>query len=483
MAKDVNIHVKAKGTQQTKQQLDSVGKATEGVGQKAKKGAAGVDKLSGSASKARGLFSRFTSGLTGWATKLIGITAIIAAVTKAINIQGEALKEHARIAEEQRKKLLSLQYLGEFFAERPQLRKEVAAHAEFGRRPFTEVAEAWYVLRSQASRMTPEQRRGILREASELGRMYPEAPLTDLVNMFTLYAKATRAQDLNQVQNVLLQTITEAGGGMADVSRFMPMFLGTGMAGGLTGAQAAGLWAYATTLPEAGRPERATTALTNVLMALQGKGTPEAQKMLRQFGIRPEMGFFEQMEILAAQREAGRFGLPQAELLGQREGAAMLLGLLREPQAMKETIANIVAAGVGRRDITRDMITRLMGADEVARLEEENRLEDIRIENLKARDKKAQLWEALLRKYERGMREEDLPEIRIDIELGLLRLLGGVGGAAWLEEKSTMQRRINGAIEGPTIINIEHNETIYEPTAGTAADRGIGERSSPEDIR
>jgi len=491
MAKDVNIHVKAKGTQQTKQQLDGVGKSTEGVGK-------GVDKLSGSTEKARGFFSRFTSGLMGWAAKLGSVAAIIAGVTRAINIQGEALKEHARIAEEQQKKLLSLQAMGEFYKERPQLRKEVAAYAEFGRRPFTEVAEAWYVLRSQAARMTPQQRRGILRESLELGRMYREAPLADLINMFTLYAKATQAQDLNQVQNVLLQTITEAGGGMADVSKLMPTFLGPGMAGGLTGPEAAGLWAYATTLPEAGGPQRATTALRNVLLALQGKGTPEAQKMLKGFGVRPGMGFFEQMGILTTQQQVGRFGLSQAELLAGREGASMLLGLLREPQAMRETIANIVAAGAGRRDITRETLAGLMGTDEIARLEEESAYLDVAIENLKGRDVKAQRWNVYLKEYKRRMLAEGRPETFIKWQLWKYRKIAELGlppevAEDWMQPYGEYTEPPEFGYPLPEIkppgpetlgpVSIHyHHDMYYLPTAGSAADRGIGTRTGPLDL-
>ena len=474
MAKDVNIHVKAKGAAQTKQQLDQVGKSTEGVGKKAKKGAAGVDKLSGSAEKAQGRFSKFASGLLAWGAGLIGITATITAVTNAIKVQAEALKEHARIAEEQQKKLLKLQAMGEFYKERPQLRKEVAALAEFGVKPFEEVAEAWYVLRSQAGRMTPEQRRGILKESLELGRMYPEAPLTDLVNMFTLYAKATRAKDLNQVQNVLLQTITEAGGGMADVSKFMPLFLGPAMAGGLTGPEAAGLWAGATTLPEAGTPQMATTALRNILLALQGKGgPPEAQKMLRRFGIRPGMGFFEQMEILAAQREAGRFGLPQAELLAERAGAPMLLGMLRESQAMRETIANVVGAAAGGRDITRETLIGLMGADEFARLEENIRQENIRIENIKGRDIRALRWKDFIRREERKMREAGKPDWLIRHELRMLWLTREASGAP-----AEVGEPAESAEETLSPVSIHyHRDTYYLPTTGSAADRGIGTRT------
>ena len=473
MAKDVNIHVKAKGTQQTKQQLDGVGKSTEGVGDKAKKGADGVDKLSGSASKAHGLFSRFTSGLIGWATKLIGITAIIAGITKAINIQKQALEEHARIAEEQQKKLLSLQYLGEFFKERPQLRKEVAAYAEFGRRPFTEVAEAWYNLRSKAARLSPQQRGAIMREALELGRTQPEAPLQTIVDMFSLYAKQTGAADINRVQNIIQQTITEAGGGAADVAKYMPMFLPVGMAGGLTGPQAAGLWSYVTT--QMAEPSMATTGLRAVFMALQGRGTPESQKMLQQLGITPQMGFFQKIQALSAQQRAGGFGLGRAELLAGREGAPVLLSMLARPGEMMETISNVVGAGRGRRDITRDMITQLMSADEVARLEEESRRLDITLENIKGRDVRAQRWTVYLKDYENRLREAGLSEYRIAYSLWWARQFAGFGAEPGTGE---FFYRPEGVAESPNEIHI-HNDTIYNPTVGSKERMG-GPRTTSE---
>lgn len=491
MAKDINIHVKTQGAQQTKQQLDDIGKSSKRVGDSAsrggRKGAEGINELSESTAKTEGRFGKLKSSIASWVTGLVGITAIIAGITKAIRVQSEAIKEHARIAAEQQKKLISLQLMSDFYKERPQLRKEVAAYAELGRRPFEEVAEAWYTLRSQAGRMTSEQRQGILREALEMGRAYPEAPLTDLVNMFTLYAKATNAQDLNQVQNVLMQTITEAGASMGGVSKFMPQFLGPAMTGGLTGAEAAGLWAYATTLPEAGGIEKASTAIRNLLLILQGEGsTPEAQEMLRGFGVVPGMKFFDQLTILASQRQAGRFGLPQALSLAGRESASMLMGLLKEPEKMYETIENVVRAGAGQRDITAEALEGLMATDEVARLEEEGRRFDVKIQNIKGQDVKALRWITALKEYESLMREAGVPETWIDFQLwgaekfaafGATPPAGG-GVELWSKQfNQDIVRLREPSRSAPTIIHYHYEQIMnLNPVAG---DDERGPRNEP----
>lgn len=472
MAKDINIHLKTQGAAQTKQQLEEVGGASqrvgETVGRGGKRGADGMDKMSQSADKAQSRFGKLGASIKSWVVGLVGITAAISAITRAIRTQIQAIEEHARIASEQQKKLISLQAMGEFYKERPELRKEVAAYAELGRRPFEEVAEAWYMLRSQAGRLTGKQRGGIMTQALELGRMYPEAPLTDLVNMFALYTKATQGRDINRIQNVLLQTITEAGGGMGEVSKFMPTILGPAMAAGLTGPQAAGLWSYVTTLPEAGGVARGTVALRNIFLALQGKGTPESQKMLQQFGMAPGMGFFQQMQMLTAQRQAGRFGLPQAELLAGREGAAMLLGLMAQPQAMRETIANVVGAARGRRDITRETLEGIMGTDEFARLEEMRRLLNIQIANIKGGDPRALKWDVYFKEYEKGMREAGWPEAAIDAALMIERLAGAT--VPWGVEKriQSIRREFGeGAIvEGAPVI-INDNSMNYYPRVGS----------------
>jgi len=464
MAKDVNIHVKAKGTEQTKQKLDGVGKSTEGVGK-------GVDKLSGSASKARGLFSRFTSGLTGWATKLIGITAIIAGVTKAINIQKQALKEHARIAEEQQKKLLALQTMGDVFEKRPGLRKEIDVYAKLGRRPHLEVIDALYALESAGAGLTEEQKKGIMREALELGRMEPEAELKSIVGVLTVYAKETRQQNINQIQNVIRQTLSRAGAELGQMGQYLPQFLSLGISGGLTGAETAGLWAFATTRSPS--PEKATAGIRNIFMALRGKGTPEGQEILQRLGITPEMNIFEQLTALSAQQRAGRFGIPEAETIAMKENAALLMSMLTEPKAMMETVRQITGVARPDIDITRDKLNLIMGTDEFARLEEKIRQDRTAIEGIKGRDIKSLRWKAFITQEERKMREAGKPDYLIHHELRMLWLMRSASGAP--AEVGEPEEPAKETL-GPVSIHY-HRDTYYLPTAGSAADRGIGTRT------
>jgi len=441
MAKDINIHLKTTGAEQTQQKLSGVGKSAEHVGDSAqqggRKGAAGMDKLSKSAGSARGRFSRFTSGLSSWAAGLFGITAIIAGVTRAIQVQGEALKEHARIAAEQQKKLLALQAMGTFFEEHPEARKEIAAYAEFGRRPIPEVTEAWYALESKGAGLTDEQKRGIMYEALELGRMEPEADLKGIIEMFSLYAKETKQKDINLIQNVLRMTLSKAGASLSELSQYLPQFQSLGIAAGLTGEEAAGLWAYATT--RTGRPEKATVGLRNIFMALQGKGTPESQELLTQLGITPEMGFYEQMGRLSAQQRAGKFGVSEAETIAMKENAALLLSMLTNPQAMMRTIGEVSAVARPDIDIVRDKLEEIMGTDEVAFLEEEKRRLDVVISGMKGRDIRAQRWNIALKEYERRMREAGTSEAIIKWQLKKYEFMAAFGREIephWLVEPS-----------------------------------------------
>jgi len=456
--KDVNIHVKAPGARQARQHLDGVAGSAKGVGDavhtSGTKGADGMDKLGRSTKSTGGIFRRLTSSVTGWVAGLASLAAAIRFVTSAINDQMEAIKEHARIAAEQQKELTRLQFLGGFFKEHPEARKEVAAYAELGRRPFEEVADAWYNLRSKGGALTADQRASIMKEALELGRTDPKAPLNTLVDMFSLFAKQTGEADANRIQNVLLQTITEAGGGTGDVAKYMPQFLPIGISGGLSGAQSAGLWAYVTT--QLAEPSIATTGLKATFMGLQGRGSPESQKLLASLGISPGMGFFEKINLLSAAGRTGRFGLSQAEQLAGREGAAVLLSMLKDPQAMMRTIGAVTGADTGAADLTGDMIKQLMTADEFARAEEDLRQLEVMIENVKGSDIDALRWQTIYKKYEYLMRKKGRPEWYIQKQLWMMKHLSGVGLVELPEQK------------GPVIIdNSVDNSMNFTPVVGS----------------
>ncbi|MCK9243672.1 MAG: phage tail tape measure protein [Candidatus Marinimicrobia bacterium] len=454
MAKDVNIHIKTPGAAEAKQQLDNVSQSTEKIGTEGHRAGTGLGKLKDS--------------ILSWITALAGVGAIINGITRAIRTQMDAIKEHGRIAAEQQKKLTMLQYLGEFFKEKPELRKEVEAYAVYGRRPFEEVAESWYTLRSKGAGLTRQQQQDILKESLELGRTVPETNLNTLVDMFSLYAKKTGEKDANRIQNVLLKTIEEAGGTAEDVGRYMPEFLPVGMSGGLSGAQSAGLWAYVTT--QLASPSTATTGLRATFMGLQGRGTPESQKLLGRLGVDAGEGFLQKINILSEKQKAGQFGLSEAELLAGREGASVLLSMLKSPAAMMKTVGSVVGADVGSKDLTQKMITELLGKDEMAALEDKARKLAVSIQNIKGSDTQSMQWGVYLLAYEEALRKQRVPEWLIKQQL----YIEGVKSAVGLEpgQLSGIASPILSAAEmqgvrrqtQPVINNHYHNEVQYYPT-------------------
>jgi len=479
MSKDVNIHIKTPGADKARQDLDGVGRSAKVVGDSAheggRKGAAGMKQLHDDAEKTNTRFGRLKDSIMGWVGGLVSVALAIRSITSAIRIQMQAIEEHATVASSQQKKLLQLQYLGGFFKEHPNARKEVEVLSEFGRRPFEEVAGAWYNLRSKAARLSSEQRQSIMTEALELGRQFPDAPLDTLVDMFSLYAKQTGARDMNMVQNILKQTITEAGGGMADVAQYMPMFLPIGMAGGLTGPQTAGLWAYVTT--QLSEPSIATTGLKATFMGLQGRGPSgkEAALMLNQLGIKPGMGFFEKISSLALAQRAGRFGLAEAEQLAGREGAAVLLAMLSDPAAMMETVSNVASVARGDVDLTQTEIHELMSSDELAQLEEHGRELDVENQNLKGGDINALRWRTFYKEYEVQMRRQGMPEWQIKSRLLMLKTLGGTGFVNPFDVESQTGSTPPIQQTHTTINNNDYSIKTY-PVVGSEAERGIGPR-------
>jgi len=535
MSKDINIHIKTPGAAQAKEQLKGVGRASQQVGDKtshgARKGAEGMDGLSSSTGKTEGRFSKLTSSIKSWVTGIVGIAVIIRGITAAIRLQSEAIKEHARIATEQQKKLLALQAMGTFFEEHPEARKEVAAYAKAGVRPFEDVAEAWYSLESKGAGLTKEQKAGIMRESLELGRMEPEADLASIVDVFSIYAKETRQKDINQIQNVIRQTLSKAGAELSQMGQYLPQFLPLGTTGGLTGAETAGLWAFATT--RAPSPEKATVGIRNIFMALQGKGTPESQKLLQGLGITPEMDIFQQLSGLSAAQKAGKLGTPEAETIAGKESAAILMSMLTEPKAMMETVGAITGVARPDIDITKEKLKQIMDEDEVARLEENLRRTKIEIQNIKAQDVKALKWAEKIESRELALRKKGVSEVRIALErkelsaaavtgispeeyesfksfaespvfegvpqIDLLKFFlskkapaqpeGGVieeevpikqkvpiKQEVPIEQEVPVEQEISTQQGAPVIVNDNSINTNYNPIAGTDEDRGKGTR-------
>jgi hypothetical protein len=429
MAKDINIHIKAPGAEETKQQLDQVGEGAQKLGQKvsqgAKTGSGGMDQLGESAKKTGSVFGTLKESIGTWLSKLAVVATIIKAITLAIQIQKQAIEEHARIVAEQQKELLNLQYVGEFYKEHPAARKEVAAYAEAGRRPFGEVAKAYYALETTGGALTEQQKRDIMKEALELGRQLPGTELKPIIELFSTYVRETQEKDINIVQNVIKQTLTQARVSPLEVAQYFPEFLPTAIAGGLTGPQAAGLWAYTTGKMK--EPRKATSALQNIFMALEGKGTPESQELLKRLGVTSQMDFFEKLGRLSTAEQAGKFGLVEAESLASGESAVLLLSMLRTPQAMMRTMGAVTSVARPDIDLVKRQLEEHLGTDTIARLEEDVRQIEIAIENAKGADVRVLKWRKVIKEYELAERQAGTSEYMIAFRKGVLEQMSGLG--------------------------------------------------------
>lgn len=94
--KDINIHVKAKGTPKAKSDLDGVARSGKGVGDQTAKGqgraTVATDKASKSLNKQGSLFGGLTSKLLGYLAAFMGINSILSMLNKLIE-KLEKIKE------------------------------------------------------------------------------------------------------------------------------------------------------------------------------------------------------------------------------------------------------------------------------------------------------------------------------------------------------------------------------------------------------
>jgi hypothetical protein len=468
--KDVNIKLKLQGSEQVQQQTETVAQAFERLGyttgSTSKQGAEGVDELGESAKKTGGIFGGMGDKIASWAIRLAGVMAILTGITKAINEQSGAIKEHSDITEKQQEKLVRLQHLGDFYKERPELRKEVASLAEYGRRDVGEVADAWYNLRSKAGGLSDSQQMGILKEAIEFGRTDPSVSLDVLVDMMSLYAKKTGETDANKIQNVMSKTVREAGSNTEGAASYMPRFLPVGMEAGLSGSETAGLWAWGTT--QEADPSVATTGLRNVVMSLMGKGTPESNRLMKNLGVNDNMDFYKKIETLSKQYAAGNIGLSEAEQIGQREGSVMLLNLLKDPDEMRRVVRSVQSADRGDIDLTRESINGLLGTDEVARLADLSNWLDVKNENSKGKDVGALRLEVAKKLSEYNARKNDIPAAGIALAKKTQDIMGGVLDLTPGLSKEDMP--INNLVDDPLLY-----QKLYNPLPAATPGKNGGD--------
>ena len=152
--KDINVHVRAKGVEESKDKLDRLTAAMERMSETLEKqsrpsqqAADDTEKLTAAQKGQETQMGKLWSQAESLAKSYLGMAAAVAAVTRALQLQAAASKEGAEVLAAQQNSALRLQFLGDYFEKRPELRKEIGAKAEQGRRQFNEVADAWYNLK------------------------------------------------------------------------------------------------------------------------------------------------------------------------------------------------------------------------------------------------------------------------------------------------------------------------------------------------
>ncbi len=470
MAKDVNIHLKTEGSEQANRELERTAQATRKVGDATE-----------SAGKRGATATRNAVEQMSSYAKQAAAAVGIGALTKALRENSEAMQENAEIAASQQRRITRLQFMGDFFAEHPEARAEVRAYAEFGRRPAEEVADAWYNLRSKGAFLDDEAQHGMLQEALEISRTDPDVGVDTLVDMFLLYSKKTGERDANRIQNVIKQTIAEAGAGAKDVASQMPKFLPWGIAGGMSGAESAGLWAYATT--ELGDAGEATTALRMVYQGLEGQWTPAQKRLMRRLGVKPGMSFMEKLEALGGKD----LSVAQLDVLAGR-GGAMLSSLTKNIEDAKAAMGRITAVDRGDIDLTAAAIEDVFGKDAVAKMVEDIQGLDVEIENIRAGDVNALEWDHHIKQHEAMLRRKGASEAKIGLQTRILRAAAAMGfklqeaelgGGEQIQVQP--QAMPAPAAATPTQVNyIYDHSSHYSPVAGSGEDRAIGERFSQD---
>jgi hypothetical protein len=458
-----------KGVEEARRELDKLSEAHEKYGIGVEQTNEQVKESSEQAAEGTAKQSEGMGQLALQAAKyvagMIAAKKIVQEVTQAINEQSEAMKANAEVANRQQNSLLRLQFLGDFFEKHPNARAEVAAISEQARRPFEEVAGAWYNLSSKAGEMTEAQQKGILREAAETARQDPSVPMDTIIDMFAAYVKETRETDINRVQNVLFQTIEDAGGEAADTATFMPRFMGIGMKGGLSAPESAGLWAWATT--READPSVATTGIRGVMMSLQGDITPEGKRAMKKIGLRPGMTFDEQLDALALASASGKLTLPVAQQIAGERGANMLMMLAGDTANARRIMGNVADVNRPDIDLTREKIETVFGRDEIARMEENQRLLDNAIENLRGSDTRSMGVAEKRKALEYGLRKQETPEWAVQTVLKIYDVTSALG-KDWqlredLQDRGLLPEEYIPPQGGPTtIINNNANTNINE---------------------
>lgn len=338
--------------------------------------------------------TRMIGAMTGVVAGLVGASGVSAALRTVEQDLERTTQKSREFAEAS----LNLQYLNESF--NPQERAFVGQAAIAAGRQPVEMIRAFAGLKSRFPGESQENVQALMMEVAQTART-TDAPLSDLTNSFaTIYQFTGNAQ---QSQNILRESIIQAGSdNPAVLAPLMARFMGIGQAVGLQPGQSAGAVAAATGLGLS--PEVSVTGLTNVALALQGKGTPEGAKILRKLGIKQGDDLFGTLEKLSGaglktgQLESifGREGLPVASQLSDANQLADFLA----------KVAKVQEASTTSRDLTGEAIADQEAADPLTAANQRIKELEARIAMQQNQDVEALRFDQLRKEQETILRSQ-----------------------------------------------------------------------------
>ena len=382
---DIDMRAGVSGVEKSKRDLRSLEGSTRKVGKTTKKS---QDEAAASTKKHEGALTKLTASMKGFVLGFFGVTAAIGLISRSIRKELSNLGKAADEAGQRFASVRELLSLGDFAKQHPDVFKEIEALQQQARLPgvsgVAEVAAAYTSIVSKTPNLADTKRMGILREAAQSKRLAPGSSLQTITDLMVFLSKTAPEKTPNQLQNIVLQGLTEAGATLQQTAGQLPNLLGIGQAAGLSVEDTFALFATATSVfPE---PSRATTGLRMMLSRLQGKNlTPEGEAIKRGLGLQPGQGVFEQLGTLNTAFNQGQLGISQLQQLFGEEAGPLASVLIPQLSSVLSARQRIGAVGVGARDLTADKLGDVFVPGSVMALEENVRLAETKRDEIQNR--------------------------------------------------------------------------------------------------
>ncbi|HOQ06149.1 MAG TPA: hypothetical protein PKY88_13160 [Anaerohalosphaeraceae bacterium] len=435
--KDITIHLRAKGAEETRRLIEEVAAAQEKVGnaavdagRKAVSAADDFDQMQQSSRRTDETAGSLIGKIGRWASSLALLTVAIREASAALREQVDLMRESVQLQERQHNAFLQLQLADRFLQQNPEARKTVAQLSVEARRPFEEVASAWYLLQQRGADLTAEQQMKIFKEAIESGYKEPQRPLESIVQSYLTMMRQTGIQDPRRIQNLLTDLLAPQ-----ELHRVLPIGLGAG----LTTEQTLGMLNFLT--QQMGDPTLAASGLVAVLRGLTSK---EARAQLEERGIATSGGILNILQQMSQQP----ISMETMEgLVGGTMGTNALLNLLKKPKPLAEAIQKMEAAGATQKDILSERVAAAFSADPITKLMDEYLATKRRIEAVKAQDVTAAQYAVEIESMAAEDYESKIPAYLIQLQ----RRIGEKVAAMGVSPKTFFERLQEGLMKAGTV--------------------------------